>query len=671
MNISGVNNCNINNNRTYKNYGSNNFLRQSFSHPILKSDTVSFKKQYSPKERGMNDVSVIELMAHNYLDLRRKDWGASIVYEGLTPHNISAKLKENFLDVMSKVGLGVQADANLVEWKTFLNADYKRTSCKGVNKARSDRLRDYASVGDFAVKSEYLPEDVALCIEKLKNNQAYQFLAMLVAFNDVKDSNRHIPLPFNIEVLAKTFAHVDASRENMSIGKLSRLYHSNLIDNALIHNPEKIIFVDNQCPVHELKECWVCVPGRGEEDAVQDKFINLVEIFSNKNWCTHSREDKAKAQVETGDFFVYLKRDDDNNWVPMTAVSSDNRYKKKQSIGVIELQGVRNNYILTDEDYKRIKILMRKFDKTLKFKHRDINDNAPTACVQMSIMNYLEKGSPLARAISDIRNANEQIDNMKAKRTKSHERIKALKPTANSSIEPLERINIENEIKELNEQVKATEQVIINTNEKNKELYKNLLLEMGATPTSVDYSVIDTIEVLNKVLDLPTLKAVRTIETISETDIPLPEPQTIPAVSTTVSIPVAALEKDFNRKLFLDKVIQKISKLDLNGFTTSENLLSLQTYNPLIDLDYENGQKRPYSQVPLMYFGIDEDILLSDVKSIDVFYMKNSGIKKFPKNLSNVNELHCSDVQYRKFKNEINLLKARNPQMKLFISVAK
>ena len=65
------------------------------SQNVLKSDAVSFQKQFSPKERNMEDVSVIELMAHNYLDLRRKDWGASIVYDGLSPQNISRKLKEN------------------------------------------------------------------------------------------------------------------------------------------------------------------------------------------------------------------------------------------------------------------------------------------------------------------------------------------------------------------------------------------------------------------------------------------------------------------------------------------------------------------------------------------------------------------------------------------------
>ena len=500
MKIIALNHNNLSNQKDISKRNTCSFLLPQ-NYKLLKTDTVSFKKQYTPQERGMEDVSVVELMAHNYLDLRRKDWGSSIVYDDLTPHNISDKLKENFLDVITKVGPAVHADANLVEWKTFLNTDYKMASCKGVNKARSDRLRDYSAVNRINIDKTFLAQDMALYIDKLKNNSAYQFLAMIIAFNDVKKSNRHIPLPFNVQVLAKTFAQIDENREIMSIDKLSKLYHSNLIEYALINNPERIIHIDDKAPVSDMKHCWICVPGRTKDDVIQNNFINLVEIFSNINWCTHSREDKARAQVETGDFFVYLKRDEDNNWIPMTAISTNNRYKKQEQLGVIELQGIKNNYILTNEDYDRIKLLMQKIDKKLIFKHRDINDNVPTACVQMSIMKYLEKGSPLANAISEIRNANEQIYDMKAQSVKYREKIKLLKPSPNLSMEYSERLKTESEIQQLNEQAKALEQKILNIKEKNKVLYNNLFQVIGANPTSTEYSVINTMKVLNKVLD--------------------------------------------------------------------------------------------------------------------------------------------------------------------------
>lgn len=642
----------------------------------LKTDTVSFKKQYSPKERNMENVSVVELMAHNYLDLRRNAWGSSIVYDELSPHNISEKLRENFLDVITKLGPSVQSNANLVEWKAFLNADYKAASCKGVNKARSDRLKDFSAVNNIRVNKENLSENVSLYIEKLKNNAAYQFLAMIIAFNDVKESNRHIPLPFDIEVLAKTFAQIDTKREIISIDRLSNLYHSNLIENALLKNTEKIIHIDEKTDISNMKQCWVCIPGRGENDVLQDKLINLVEIFSNKNWCTHSREDKAKAQVETGDFFVYLKRDEDNNWSPMTAISTDNHYKKHNKLGVIEIQGIKNNYILTNDDYERIKVLIRKNNQVFKFKHKDINCSVPSACVQMAIMEYLEKNSPLVKAISDIRIANEQKEDLKIKHKQFQEKIKLLKPSSNLSMNIQERVDIENEVRQIDRQVKNIELALLNIEQESKPLCNNLLVAIGASPENANYSVIDAMDVVNKILGLPDNKEDIKININSkiadELATPKLEEKIYPTIdSTQVTIPIKAIKEDFSKKVFLNHVINHLYKIDLNDITTSESLLSLGTYNPIIDLDYNNKEKRPYSKVPLMYFGVDEDALLSNVKNIDVFYMKNSGIKKFPKKLSKVNELHCNDIQYRKFKNEINVLQSRNPQMKLFITVAK
>ena len=366
-------------------------------------------------------------------------------------------------------------------------------------------------------------------LTKLQKNYSYKILVLLLAFHDISISNRKIPLILDIEALAKTFETIETNRRDYSIKDVAKLYHSNIITHELNANKNLIVLpkIDNFNDTKNLKECWVKIDGRKKDDEKQKQLVRLVEIFSNKNWCTHSSEDKAKDQVETGDFYVCIKKDKDGNWSPITAISTCKTPRHKSK--VIELQGIQNNYILNEEDYKRIKFFLTEFRLDLFVGDSIINNGAPSAIEQIRCSHYLNS--------SKTNNLKEAIINVLKIKNKKNDDIKY-----------------------------------------EKEL--QLLQALGCKPQEIsigDYNNKITLaldEIDNKSPFIYNIKGnITTTDKLSTNHIPLPSAFKIKTLNST-SIPIKS------------KLMNELKSYKLN--VNDINVLYLDTYNPLVKVT-KNG----------------------------------------------------------------------------------
>ncbi len=177
----------------------------------------------------------------------------------------------------------------------------------------------------------------------------------------IRENNRHIPPPFNADVLDRTIDYFqndikpeERGLKAQSIKYFSKVYNSMLIDSLLtdiIKNPKysnyKIYDSDGKeidksklNSVNELGGIWIKIPSLKRAKTYDKQSINALEVLSHENWCTRTRENKAKTALEAGSFYIYLKKEPFNSGydirTPEIAITSSN--------GKIErIQGQLNN----------------------------------------------------------------------------------------------------------------------------------------------------------------------------------------------------------------------------------------------------------------------------------------------------------------------------------------
>lgn len=281
-----------------------------------------------------------------------------------------------------------------IKWKSYIPEDIRVFSVDKINEARVARMNQWL---------EYLRElkpnapdgtsrDPQL-IAKIQKNPSLKLIIWNAVRSELKDSNRHIPVPFNEKALLETIQGFE------KIGPKDRavrctsptfleMYTHRLRDNLL-----------TELGVSTNQSFWVKVPSLKHDPENAARNIEHLEILSCKNWCTRSSVDKAEAALQDGDFYIYLARNKQNLWEPLVGMTTA-RGK------IDQIQGVENNNIVPLNLLDEIKSYIA--EKGLKC-HSAIVDEGPKASQAIMISEKLSETDALKRTFAKAIKDNDDL----------------------------------------------------------------------------------------------------------------------------------------------------------------------------------------------------------------------------------------------------------------------
>lgn len=281
-----------------------------------------------------------------------------------------------------------------IKWKSYIPEDIRIFSVDKINEARVARmnqwlefLRDLKSVSpDGEIRDPQL-------IAKIQKNPSLKLVIWNAVRSELKDSNRHIPVPFNEKALLETiqgFEKIGPKDRAVRCTSPSflEMYTHRLRDNLL-----------TELGVSTNQSFWVKVPSLKHDPENAARNIEHLEILSCKNWCTRSSVDKAEAALQDGDFYIYLARNKQNLWEPLVGMTTA-RGK------IDQIQGVENNNIVPLNLLDEIKSYIA--EKGLKC-HSAIVDEGPKASQAIMISEKLSETDALRRSFAKAIKDNDDL----------------------------------------------------------------------------------------------------------------------------------------------------------------------------------------------------------------------------------------------------------------------
>lgn len=364
------------------NYDTNNISNKS----LLKSenkDTICFTGKSAPSMYA----SVFDYLSAEILGGNKKFQVDGSMLSASKIKDAVASLYEN-----GRVYLPFKrSSADKIKWKQYIPEDIRVFSIDKINQARGARMKQWQ---DFLQNPEALselgdahnPELVA----KIKDNNSLKFVIWDAITSELKENNRHIPVPFNEKALLETirgFEKIEPKDRAVRCASPSflEIYTHRLRDNLLM-----------DMNLSENDAVWVKIPSLKHDPFNQEKNINTLEILSCKNWCTRSSVDKAKDALDDGDFYIYLERGKSNLWEPLVGMTT---VKGK----IDQIQGVENNNIVPLNLVDEIKDFI---ERSGLHCHSGIIDEGPKARQAILISEKLNEVLPdfkktFAKAIKD------------------------------------------------------------------------------------------------------------------------------------------------------------------------------------------------------------------------------------------------------------------------------
>lgn len=362
-----------NNNQKYNQYPQ---LRQ------LKQDTFSFK--------GMSQASeyknVFQYLSADILS-KQKKYGvdgsllsASNIIKGVDNVFHNNKVYPQFS--LCKI--------DKIKWKQYVPQDVREFCVDKINQARTTRLNQWKNFLENPAADESASKYPKL-VSNISKRNPLKFVIWNAITSELKDNNRHIPVPFNAKALAQTvedFESIPAISRKVRCTSPSfiEMYTHRLRDNLLV---EKGVSTENAV--------WIKIPSIKKNPMDKEKNISDLETLSCRNWCTRSSVDKAEAALEEGDFYIYLERDKKNNlWQPLIGMAS---HQNK----IDQIQGVENNNIIPLNQVENVANFIK--EKGLKCQS-GIIDEGPKAHQQILISQKLlenrhELGKSFEKAIKE------------------------------------------------------------------------------------------------------------------------------------------------------------------------------------------------------------------------------------------------------------------------------
>lgn len=267
-----------------------------------------------------------------------------------------------------------------IKWKSYIPQDIRVYSIDKINQAREARMAQWKSIllaSPEELKNSENPLDYAVASE-LKDNNSLRLVIWNAVTGELKESNRHIPVPYDAKALLETlvgFERIEPKDRAVRCAAPSflEIYTHRLRDNLLM-----------DMGLSENNSVWVKIPSLKHDPKNQEKNINHLEILSCKNWCTRSSVDKARDALDDGDFYIYLERGKFNLWEPLVGMTT---IKGK----IDQIQGVENNNIVPLGLVDEIKSYIQKNGLQC---HSGIIDEGPKARQAILISEKLDESIP-------------------------------------------------------------------------------------------------------------------------------------------------------------------------------------------------------------------------------------------------------------------------------------
>lgn len=347
----------------------------------LKADTISFRGMSQPSEYK----NVFQYLSADILSKQKK---YAVDGSLLSATNITKGIENVFLNnkVYQQFSL---CKIDKIKWKSYVPQDVREFCVDKINQARITRLNHWKDFLENPSSDETARQFPKL-VSNISKRKPLKFVIWNAITSELKDNNRHIPVPFNAKALDQTVKDFDSipaiSRKvRCASPSFIEMYTHRLRDNLLV---EKGVSTENAV--------WIRIPSIKKEPHNKEKNISDLETLSCKNWCTRSSVDKAEAALEEGDFYIYLERDKNNLWQPLIGMAS---YQNK----IDQIQGIENNNIIPLNQVENVANFIK--EKGLKCQS-GIIDEGPKAYQQILISQKLlenrhEIGKSFEKAIKE------------------------------------------------------------------------------------------------------------------------------------------------------------------------------------------------------------------------------------------------------------------------------
>lgn len=351
-----------------KNDNRTNVQVPGLSRTLQTADTVSFTGKSAPSAYS----TVFEYLASNILGSNKR---YHVDGSMLSASKISAAV-DNLINE-GRVYLPFKFSVSeKIKWKSYIPKDVREGSIGKINEARVARMTEWC---DFLKNQSPLfrngkmrdPELTSV----LNKNKSLKLVIWDAVSSELKENNRHLPVPFNEKALLETikgFEKIEPKDRAVRCTAPSflEIYTHRLRDNLLM-----------DMGLSDRESVWVKIPSLKHDPFNKEKNIEKLEILSCRNWCTRSSVDKAEAALEDGDFYVHLERGKFNLWEPKVGMTT---LRGK----IDQIQGVENNNIVPLGLVDEIKDFISK--SGLKC-HSDIVDEGPKASQAIMISEKLNE----------------------------------------------------------------------------------------------------------------------------------------------------------------------------------------------------------------------------------------------------------------------------------------
>lgn len=369
--LSSINNICFQTQNSNRNFYYNTNLRHQ-------GKDLSTTKQSLPHFTGKSLPSmyntVFEYLASNIVGSNKK---YQIDSSMLSASKIAEAINNLFQESPEKVlGSFKKTIVEKIKWKSYIPEDVRNFSVNKINYAREIRLNSWkhflenpSAILDSGKQAN--PE----LIEKINSDNSLKLVIWNAITSEIKDNNRHIPVPFNEKALLETinrFERFDPKDRAVSCSKPSflEIYTHKLRDNLLM-----------DMDLSNNHEVWVKIPSIKHDPGNKHKNIEMLETLSCRNWCTRSSFDKAEEALKDGDFYIYLKRNSSHLWEPLIGMTTCEGK-------IDQIQGIDNNNIVPLNLVGEI----RTFIKEHKLRcHSAIVDEGPKAHQALLISEKLDE----------------------------------------------------------------------------------------------------------------------------------------------------------------------------------------------------------------------------------------------------------------------------------------
>ena len=376
------------NNITFTNYTDYRTNQKKFIIPSImpalnnfKADSVCFTGKSAPSMYS----SVFEYLASEIFGRNKK---FKVDGSLLSSSKISYAINQLFEEGRAFPDFK-RSNVDKIKWKSYIPQDIRSFSIDKINEARTARFAQWRAILENPSNAGDAVHNPEL-MKKLQDNKALRLVIWDAVTSEIKDANRHIPVPLNEVALLETikdFENIEPKARAVRCTKPSflEIYTHRLRDNLLM-----------EMGLSEEKAVWVKVPSIKHDQANKEKNIATLETLSCRNWCTRSSVDKAEAALEDGDFYIYLKRNGLSMWEPLVGMTTA-RGK------IDQIQGIENNNIVPLNLVEEIKSFIS--SSNLKC-HSGLVDEGPKARQAIMISEKLNEELPelektFAKAIKD------------------------------------------------------------------------------------------------------------------------------------------------------------------------------------------------------------------------------------------------------------------------------